>query len=150
MCGDAFVTVRNAFGGRHLLLGERSDSPGCWVLPGGKADPGEDPVDAAVRELEEETGLTLFRSRDAHVVGAPQLVPDPRAGRRAWMVTVLVTFDLGEFDDLPTVAPQPGEFERVAWVPADTYDQLVQYLADNYGGKIGVAHQQMIAEALSA
>ena len=31
--------------------------PGCWVLPGGSVDPGESTLAAALRELQEETGL---------------------------------------------------------------------------------------------
>eukprot|EP01043_Picozoa_sp_COSAG02_P025827 COSAG02_NODE_1465_length_12485_cov_9.526804_7_plen_233_part_00 len=31
--------------------------PGCWVLPGGSVDPGESTLSAALRELQEETGL---------------------------------------------------------------------------------------------
>ncbi|UGQ14115.1 NUDIX domain-containing protein [Yinghuangia sp. ASG 101] len=38
-----------------------------WDLPGGGLDPGETYVDAAVREIAEETGLTLDRA----TVGAP-------------------------------------------------------------------------------
>jgi hypothetical protein len=35
--------------------------PGCWVLPGGSVDPGESTLSAALRELQEETGLRPAR-----------------------------------------------------------------------------------------
>lgn len=41
----------------RVLLGRRSDT-GSWGLPGGIIDPGEEPADAAVREIYEETGVT--------------------------------------------------------------------------------------------
>jgi len=34
-------------------------NPGCWTLPGGGLDFGEDPEDAVVREFKEETGLLV-------------------------------------------------------------------------------------------
>jgi 8-oxo-dGTP pyrophosphatase MutT (NUDIX family) len=40
----------------RVLLGRRSDT-GNWGLPGGIIDPGEEPADAAVREIFEETGV---------------------------------------------------------------------------------------------
>ena len=40
----------------RVLLGRRSDT-GHWGLPGGIVDPGEEPADAAVREIYEETGV---------------------------------------------------------------------------------------------
>lgn len=47
--------------GRVLLLRRPSSEelgPGLWNLPGGAIDPGEGPLEAAHRELAEETGLT--------------------------------------------------------------------------------------------
>jgi 8-oxo-dGTP pyrophosphatase MutT (NUDIX family) len=41
---------------RRVLLGRRADT-GDWALPGGIIDPGEEPADAAVREIYEETGV---------------------------------------------------------------------------------------------
>ncbi len=43
-------------GGGRVLLGRRADN-GAWTLPGGIIDPAEQPADAAVREIFEETGV---------------------------------------------------------------------------------------------
>lgn len=69
----------------ELLLHLRDDLPGViawpdhWSVLGGGCDPGEDPADAIVRELDEEAGLTdiadlteLFEIRDEH--GSGQLI----------------------------------------------------------------------------
>ncbi len=64
----------------HVLLIERGWDPfaGCWALPGGHVDVGETSLAAAVRELEEETGITV-PAVDLRQVGAFDApVRDPR------------------------------------------------------------------------
>jgi ADP-ribose pyrophosphatase YjhB (NUDIX family) len=57
--GAGVVVVRDG----RVLVGLRhgSHGEGTWGFPGGKVDPGEDPVQTARRELLEETGLTAER-----------------------------------------------------------------------------------------
>ena len=45
----------------RVLLGRRRFEPGagCWGLPGGFLDEGEDPLDGLRREVREETGLDI-------------------------------------------------------------------------------------------
>ncbi|CAL4858330.1 NUDIX hydrolase [Microbacterium sp. MM2322] len=44
-------------GDRILLAHWNSPTRPAWTMPGGGLDPGEDPMDAAVREVLEETGF---------------------------------------------------------------------------------------------
>jgi 8-oxo-dGTP diphosphatase len=53
---------------------------GQWLYPGGHVDPDEDPAEAALREVREETGI------EATVIGAPSFShpayrATPRRGR---------------------------------------------------------------------
>ena len=64
--------------GDTVLLIQRKHPPmaGAWALPGGFVDQGEDPIDAAVRELKEETGIDGPSPRLIMVMGDPNR--DPR------------------------------------------------------------------------
>lgn len=64
-------------GGRTLLIWHRK--LGMWLPPGGHCEPNEDPVQAALREAEEETGLAVTVIEPANLlrVETPQVLPPP-------------------------------------------------------------------------
>jgi len=70
-----FVITRRASGLRR--------HSGQWALPGGRLDPGETPVQAAVRELREEVGLEL---PEAAILG----LLDDYATRSGFAITPIV------------------------------------------------------------
>jgi len=45
-------------GRRAMTRSVQQDEPGSWQMPQGGIDDGEDPLPAALRELEEETGIS--------------------------------------------------------------------------------------------
>ncbi len=67
------AVVRDA-AGRVLLL-RRSDN-GHWGLPAGVVDPGEQPTDAVLREIFEETGVHAEIERVAGVATHPVTYPN--------------------------------------------------------------------------
>jgi len=148
-CADAIVIARTlpgAHGGwPWLLMVERSDGHG-WALPGGYVDPGEDPTDAALRELVEETGLSVDRAQVRRTLD-PRPVPDPRGSDEAWMVTTPVYVDLGSGYTLPAVEGR-DDARRAAWVAAVDLGSVTRHLAAEYGGQVWASHRELIAEVI--
>jgi ADP-ribose pyrophosphatase YjhB (NUDIX family) len=144
---DAIVTATCA-GVRHLLMVDRDDDNG-WAVPGGMAEPGENGVVTALRELAEETGLVIEDPALCRRLPA-RIVPDPRASDEAWAVTWPVLVDLGDVDELPAVAGA-DDARRAAWIPARDYECLSRaLLLDHDGGQVFPAHVAMLADVLSA
>lgn len=59
----------------RLLLARRTDN-GRWSLPAGVVDPGEQPADAVVREVFEETGVRVEIERLGGVATHPVVYPN--------------------------------------------------------------------------
>ena len=89
-------------GGASFLLCRRSIGmrrhAGQWALPGGRLELGESPIDAALRELEEELGLSL---------GADTVVGwlDDYVTRSGFVISPVVLWCAGD----PAIVPDPGE-----------------------------------------
>jgi 8-oxo-dGTP pyrophosphatase MutT (NUDIX family) len=92
-------------GGAAFLLCRRTSRLNShaaqWALPGGRLDPGETVVDAALRELHEEVGITLPGDS---VLG----LLDDYATRSGYVITPVVLWGGGRLD------PQPSPDEVVA------------------------------------
>ena len=78
-CVDLVVLIDT--GTNYKVLSIKRGRPpfvGMWANPGGNIDEGEQPLDAAVRELEEETGLTIPGKYFTYVGAFDKEFRDPR------------------------------------------------------------------------
>ncbi len=127
-------------GDRILLsrLAERISRHELWTLPGGGVDHGENPRDAVIREIHEETGLhaevgAAARIYSAHMAGVW------RDGVRVDAHALRVVFE----GWVPADAPEP----RVLEVDGSTSEAAWQPVADVVSGSLPVA--PMVLEALA-
>ncbi len=113
---------------------------GQWAIPGGRLEKGETPVDAALRELEEEVGVSIasecvlgllddFPTRSGFritpvVVWGPrrvELSPDPKEVAAAY----LVELGLLEAPGVPRIIPGPDAARPLLTVPLDSLQTVV-------------------------
>lgn len=126
-CADAIALYKGKF-----VLVERLSYPTGYAIPGGRREQGESPENCAVREFEEETGLSLKISGKLGVYDAPDR--DPR-GRK--ISTVLYGKAKGSMRDEPgktrvfLMAPEELENNRAKFA-FDHYQILQDYLRHLY------------------
>jgi putative (di)nucleoside polyphosphate hydrolase len=124
-----------------VFAGQRIDNPGpAWQMPQGGIDRGEAPIDAAMRELGEETGVprdaveVLAETPDWITYDLPaDLVPKIwkgrfRGQRQRWFLMRFTGAD--RLIDIRTRHP---EFSRWAWMaPEDLTRRIVPFKRDTY------------------
>jgi 8-oxo-dGTP pyrophosphatase MutT (NUDIX family) len=101
--GPSFLLTRRA----TTLRGHA----GQWALPGGRADRGETPGEAARRELSEELGLTLGAESELGLL-------DDYATRSGYVITPVVLWAGSD----PQLRPNPAEVAALYRVPLEQLD----------------------------
>lgn len=131
------IVVYGYDGGKQLklLLIRRGSDPfkGHWALPGGFVDMGEDLEAAALRELEEETGVKDLFVEQLFTFGKPGR--DPR-GR----VISVAYFSLVNLQDHPAVAA--SDADKAEWFPISELPDL----AFDHADIIAIANSRLAAK----
>jgi 8-oxo-dGTP diphosphatase len=118
---------------RKVLLIRRGIEPflGSWALPGGFVDEGEHLVDAARRELCEETGLAW----DGEMTSVGTF-GDPGRDPRGWTVSAVYVADIG--------------LETPMVVGGDDAAEARWFFADDLPPKMAFDHNEVVAAAIAA
>lgn len=116
----ADVIVRN---GNSVLLVERKYEPKGWAIPGGFVEYGEKIEDAALRELQEETGI---KASDISLLG---IYSDPSRDKRGHVASAVY---YTESDSEPVAGDdaKTAQFYSLDALPADLAFDHAEILAD--------------------
>ncbi len=125
----------------RVWLGRRADTngPRNWQFPQGGVDEGEDLVDAALRELQEETGATtvslLGRTHDWLPYAFPANYRRSKAAR-GWLGQKQIWFVfrfLGEDSEFNLATHDQIEFDRWRWAGLDeALDSVAEFKIETY------------------
>jgi 8-oxo-dGTP pyrophosphatase MutT (NUDIX family) len=111
--------------GRIKVVLVKPAGKNAWAIPKGHLEDGETTPEAAIREVREETGLTVA---DARPLGDISYVYSMRAKPEAPLVRIFkrVHFYLMRVKGGDTSA-HDGEIDQVVWVPLDEAARLASY-----------------------
>lgn len=118
----------------EILLVKRKNDPyrGAWVFPGGFVEKGEKLLDAAFRELKEETSVSL---RHLSFVG---IFDDPNRDPRGWVVSTAYTSVVTKYEK--EMAKAGDDAAECRWV------SLQQIYNNKY--VLGFDHKEILSSAI--
>lgn len=124
---DAVVRIAD-----EVLLIRRGRAPGRGLLavPGGFIEQRETALQSALRELEEETGLSLLPTEMAHALKAARVFDHPDRSQRGRVITHAFYFDLGA-RQRPEIQGSDDAAEA-AWTPIAQLRSLEDQFHDDH------------------
>ncbi len=122
-----------------ILLEKRRDC-GWWGLPGGKVEPGESLMDTAVREVLEETGLTVEITHLIGVYSNPdgRIVTYPDNGDVVQLIDVVVGARVLSGRIRCSEESEDVRFFSASQLPTEIVPPARQPIADAFQGRCGV------------
>ncbi len=116
----------------HVLLIKRGGDigHGLWACPGGFLEPRERFYEAALRELEEETGFGSLPARMRAALRGQACFDHPGRSARGRIVTMAYHFELGD-ERLPEVEGR-DDAARARWVPVAELPALEEQLFEDH------------------
>ena len=129
-----FVTVDSiVIKSGHILVVRRRGIPGKGriALPGGYLQQNELIVDGAMRELKEETGITITKQALKESITAEKVFDHPLRSQRGRTITHAFCIDLGS-GQLPKVKGM-DDADKAWWMPLhEVYEKEDQFFDDHF------------------